>query len=540
MREVKKVIVIGLDGATWDVLMPLVEKNKLPTFKKLMEHGAWGILKSTVPPVTGPSWLVFATSKNPGKLGVYDFFIRDEDDLRLKPIYSKYYKGHSIWDYLGRKGYKVGIVAFPNLYPPYAVNGFMVSGMGAFTDKITYPEELKEEIDEISGGFELVVNCHEPKYDNMDLFLRDLNRLTDKQYKVALNLLKTKEWDFFIYVLSGTDWIQHIMWKHVDKSHPSYDKRNSPKYAKEFEKYFHKLDAFLEKVINQDANILIVSDHGFGPQYQVFNMVKWLENKGYLVRRPVKKGLIEKIMIKLRELLFYDTRFQKFWKYIPNLLANQIDKRLEVQYNIADFIDYDKSVAYCLGHTLCFSGIYINPKIENSDEYKKIKKDIINDLKNLSNDIGKSVEVTVYESEDIYKGDKVKLAPHIIPSINDYGCLILESSFERPLFEDKPYSRRMTGFHKLEGVIIAYGKDIKKGYKMENSKIYDVTPTILHIFGLPISDDMDGKVLMDIFKPDSEPATRKAVYVDSSYYGKTKEEEKVRAKIKKLKLEGKI
>lgn len=533
----KKIIVIGLDGVTWDVLMPLIKKNRLPTFKKLLKNGAYGTLESTIPPVTGPSWLAFSTSKNPGRLGVFDFLIKGEG-FRLKPIYSKYYRGRSIWDYLSNKGYKVGVVTFPALYPPYAINGFMVSGMGAFTEKITYPEELKEEIDKVSDGFEIVVNYHEPQYDNMELFLKDINRLTDKQFETVLHLLKTKDWNLFIYVLSATDWVQHRMWKYIDKSHSQYDKNIAPKYAKEFEKYFQKVDEFLAKLMNFDANLLIISDHGFGPQDQNFNLLKWLEKKGYLVMKGNRVGMEVGIKLKLQKVWTSILKLLKINDYIPNTLEIRIQKALEVSTNVADLIDYNNSVAYCLGHSIAFGAIYINPNIKKSDRYEKIKKKLISDLKNLSDDIGKPVKVTIFEPENIYKGDKVYLAPDIIPSINDYRCLILER-VDKPLFEQKPYSNRHSGFHRLNGIIIAYGKDIKKDYKIENAKIYDITSTILHLFGLPIHNEMDGKVLMDMLEPNSEPAKRKPDHVEPSYYDKS-EEEKIKAKIKKMKLKGKI
>ena len=71
-----KSLILGLDGATWDVIKPLAEEGKLPTLKKLMEEGVWGNLESTIPPVTGPAWVSFATGRNPGKTGVFDFLNR--------------------------------------------------------------------------------------------------------------------------------------------------------------------------------------------------------------------------------------------------------------------------------------------------------------------------------------------------------------------------------------------------------------------------------------------------------------------------------
>ncbi|WP_193383885.1 hypothetical protein [Pyrococcus yayanosii] len=100
--------------------------------------------------------------------------------------------------------------------------------------------------------------------------------------------------------------------------------------------------------------------------------------------------------------------------------------------------------------------------------------------------------------------------------------------------------RRGTPAHRLNGIFLAYGPGIKKGYKIENAKIYDIAPTILHIFGLPIPNDMDGRVLMEIFEEDSEFAKRKPKYVDPSYYEKKQEDEKLKKAIKNLKLKGKL
>ena len=91
---------IGLDGATFDLIKPWAEEGKLPTFKKLMEEGVWGELESTIPPITGPAWLALATGRNPGKTGAIDFMNRRYGSHELEVVNSSYYKGISIWDYL--------------------------------------------------------------------------------------------------------------------------------------------------------------------------------------------------------------------------------------------------------------------------------------------------------------------------------------------------------------------------------------------------------------------------------------------------------
>ena len=80
-------------------------------------------------------------------------------------------------------------------------------------------------------------------------------------------------------------------------------------------------------------------------------------------------------------------------------------------------------------------------------------------------------------------------------------------------------------------LFIAYGDVFKKGEELDGGSLYDTTPTVLHMFDLPIPEDMDGKVLKEIFKEDSEPVQREI------RYQKVGEKEKVKdiiGKIKKL------
>lgn len=74
MKSSEKVMVIGLDGATFDLIKPWAEAGRLPTFKKLLEEGVHGNRKSTIPYATIPAWPSSATGCNPGKHGFYDFF----------------------------------------------------------------------------------------------------------------------------------------------------------------------------------------------------------------------------------------------------------------------------------------------------------------------------------------------------------------------------------------------------------------------------------------------------------------------------------
>ncbi|WP_148236234.1 alkaline phosphatase family protein [Pyrococcus yayanosii] len=193
MSSAQKLLIIGLDGATWDVLMPLINEGNLSTLERLVKKGSYGVLGSTIPPVTGGAWLSLATGKTPGKTGIIDFLNRKDATQKLYPTSSSDFKGHSFWDYLSKAGKKVGIFNYPMLFPPYKVNGFMISGLGSSPDDdITYPLSLKKELEQAAGKYEIYVDYHNKKYEDLDLFISDLNRFLDRFEKWVYYWLKIK------------------------------------------------------------------------------------------------------------------------------------------------------------------------------------------------------------------------------------------------------------------------------------------------------------------------------------------------------------
>ncbi|MBE8540564.1 alkaline phosphatase family protein [Geoglobus acetivorans] len=536
MVDSQKLLIIGLDGATWDILIPLINQKKLPTLEELLRNGSYGVLESTIPPVTGGAWLSLATGKTPGKTGVIDFLNRKDEGYKLHPATSSDFKGHSFWDYLSKANKKVGIFNYPMLFPPYKVNGFMISGLGSSPDdEVSYPQSLKKELEKIESPYEIYVDYHNKKYENLDLFIYDLNEFLSKFEKWVQYLVENEEWDLLFLVFSVTDWMQHIIWRHIDENHPMFDPETSPRYKDEFVKFWQRIDRILGNILNmlsEDTIVFLASDHGFGPNDQTFNLAKWLVSKGYMVRiRDVKK-FIKKYAYKIATIVAKTP--------VRRLFSAETRKSVgdALKTSIVDEIDIEKSKAFCLRHTIPFGAIYINANSEK--ERDEIKARLIHDLKNLSKDIGKEVEVQIYEPKRLYSGEKVNLLPDIIFTINDWRCVIIEDNFDRPLFEEKPFSTRHTGAHRLNGIFLAYGLGIKKGHKIERAKIYDIAPTILHIFGLPIPNDMDGRVLMEIFEEDSELAKREPKYINPSYYERKQEDEKLKKAIKSLKLKGRI
>ncbi len=141
-----KILTLGIDGGSWDIINRGVKESKLPTFKHLIESGVHGTLRSTIPPRTSPAVPAFITGKNRGKLGIYSF-IKDSKTGRI--ITSLDIKESALWDILSENNIRCCVVGVPLTYPAREINGIMISGPplpGSDCD-FTWPRNLKSEID---------------------------------------------------------------------------------------------------------------------------------------------------------------------------------------------------------------------------------------------------------------------------------------------------------------------------------------------------------------------------------------------------------
>jgi len=136
-----KLLVIGLDGATFDVILPLIGKNELKTLKKIMDDGVYGELRSAIPPISGPAWASFMTGLSPGSHGIFGFVDynpqRYDGFIRGSLVTSGSLAGSTFFDVLDSSGYKIGAITVPMTYPPWVINGVMISGYPCpYTEKI--------------------------------------------------------------------------------------------------------------------------------------------------------------------------------------------------------------------------------------------------------------------------------------------------------------------------------------------------------------------------------------------------------------------
>ncbi|MFT5734803.1 MAG: putative AlkP superfamily phosphohydrolase/phosphomutase [Planctomycetota bacterium] len=138
---------IGWDGATYDLVDPLVKAGKLPNLAELMASGRSADLESTAIPISSAAWTTATTGKEPGETGIYSFLQPVPDSYDVRVVSAQDNHGIPIWRTLVARGHQVIVWGVPLTWPPEPVRGVMVSGMLSPLDGVwAHPPELAEEL----------------------------------------------------------------------------------------------------------------------------------------------------------------------------------------------------------------------------------------------------------------------------------------------------------------------------------------------------------------------------------------------------------
>lgn len=538
-----KIIIIGIDGATWDILKPWIEQDELPALKKIMDSGVHGDLECTIPPLTPPGWTSAFTGTNPGKHNIFDFFTNDGYEKKL--VTSRDRKARAIWQILDDK--KHIVINVPQTYPPEEINGIMISGMGTpdLKSNFTYPLELKEQI--TSMGYMLDYEDLLDYNNDKDIYVNSIKEMIIKRTNVATHLMKNHEWDVFTLVYVATDRIQHFFWKYMDPKNPAYNNPESKKYRNAIFDTYKQLDKSIENVldgVDENVTTLIFSDHGFGPIYHDVYLNNYFKELGLLdIKHDNKSSILQKIGFTQDTIINIGNYLGKLgFSNLVRFVYAKTKKQLYLNMGMR-YIDWSKTTA-CFS-SLSGQSIRLNLKGREPDgtveqkDYDKTIELIIKKLYELEDPAtNEKIVDKVYRRKDVYSGPYAKHADDLIVKMKS-GYVLQENFGEKLVMPSKQGPADRSGDHRINGIFLINGNSIKINSKIKNARIIDLAPTILHMFGTPIPRDMDGRVLTEIFREDSEMAQREIVYEED----KTKTEndrDALKNRIGKLKQKRKI
>ncbi len=279
----KQLVIIGLDG-----LDPLVLKlllDHLPTFKRLMENGSWGMLTSCDPPITVPAWTAMSTGKTPGELGIYGFTNKKVGSYETFLPDSSAVTAMRAWDYLAASGLSSIILAMPQTAPARPINGLMFAEQLARHKQplSTWPPQLAKEAALLAGG-QYVADTFSHRQGSIEHLFSEAKENTNSIFTLAQNLAKKHFWHLLWLVIMAPDRIQHAALPKILTSNNLAQSKVGAYY-----RYLDKkLSQFIKK-LPQEAPILILSDHGTRPCLGSFWLNRFLYQKGLLKLKHVPK-----------------------------------------------------------------------------------------------------------------------------------------------------------------------------------------------------------------------------------------------------------
>ena len=516
-------LIIGIDGATFDLIEPWIRQGKLPTFKRLLQSGCHGRLESTKPPVTAPAWTTFMTGKNPGKHGLYNFVEPVPDSYEMRYTNTRSRLASSIWRILGDAGKRVGVINVPMTYPPEPVNGFMISGMDApeNSKKITHPPGLFTELLKVFGkvGRQLIHLGYLKTDSQKDRLLAELEKIDDHYLRMTMYLLDRHPVNAAMVVFTSSDTVQHFFWHDMDKKHPRHDPEKAGKYGDAILEVYRRMDEIISKLtarLSDDAALIVMSDHGFqGTSTKSLRLNTYLEQLGVLRFKQTSQSGHRALFhqaVKLADGILRKTltptQKAKVASWFP-----QLRRKWEAQSTGLSHIDWPKTRAYAYEALALPLGIWINRKetkpegtVFTDEEYEHLIEYLTRKLCDLKDPLtGAPLIRRVYRKTELYTGPHLDFAPDLIPSWWEGTTFESKPSFAGKKTaqiveyngDDEPVGGEWSGTHSLSGLLILEGKPFHQNKTLENANIADIAPTLCYLLGVPVLEDMDGLILLD-------------------------------------------
>ncbi|KXB07193.1 hypothetical protein AKJ52_00770 [candidate division MSBL1 archaeon SCGC-AAA382C18] len=496
---VNDLLLLGVDGGSLKIVKEMVEEGELPTFEMLLENGVYGALESTIPPITKPAWPSMFTGLNPASLGAVDHLTLDEKYEEV--LKSPDWRGQFFWDFLNEEGIKTGIVNPPRVGKVYELNGFMVSGLTEKGD--VFPKDFQ--IDQN------VKPLGEAKSNSQRISLL-LENLEEKK-NILLSLIP-KDWNMLLFVINETDYVSHFAddWRPVRE-------------------VYRKVDELLSEVLDEihECNLLMASDHGIKKirkRVYVNEMLKQMN----LLRKS--EGSAEKLLPKIVE-LSRKILGKGFLQTVSNSLPFVKGWEVKSMMSLGN-IDMQNTQMFGYGMRAgSYARLWINSEEKFTDgivkkrDVESVKKKFREKATNL--DSSEDFIEKIYKGPEVYAGKTERWIPDLIVKLSK-DCVEDYKLAGNIASDEKGFA------HDLHGIFMGYGPDIDSHREVENPKIYDIAPTILHALETPVPNSMEGRVLTEIFEKGTEPYTREIKYRKEI----EKEREKVRKEIESLKREGKI
>lgn len=490
----RSLLVIGLDGATFDLLEPWAAAGELPTFQHLLREGAWGRLRTVPNTDTAPAWVSFATGLGPANHGLFHELDWDAGRRTLRPVRGGDRLGAAIWGRASAAGRRVVAINVPFSYPAEPINGVMIAGIdapGPRAPGLCQPPGFLQRLERAAGPYRIDSAISQAiKSGQPDVGLASAYAVA-ALHTAALRLaLADGPCDLAILVYSVPDEMQHFFWRQMRAG------RGPQRHA--IRDGYRFIDRTLGELLAErgpGTTLIVFSDHGFGPICATPELLAgWLRAHGFLrdlppARRPWPQQIAQGAYGVLRQTLGEPAK-QALRRALPALRD-----RVESDVRFAG-IDWSASRAF-VGSSpweiwINTRGREPNGTVNPGPEYDRVCDELLAALRAWRDPQGRPRVRAAYRREEVYTGQLLHLAPDITIEWDVAAA---------PDPESLPGNMsRFDADHQPEGVLLAYGPGIAPGRHIQGARLVDLAPTIMHLLGIADGLPSDGRVLTEIFR----------------------------------------
>jgi len=461
-----KLLIIGLDGATWKVIDPLLKDGRLPNLAHLVENGTRCVSTAVKPALSPIVWTSLASGKRPEKHGVTHFF-DTANSVRCRRL----------WDILERPDRPIGLFAWPVTWPPRPAYGFIVPSLFARA-KDTFPAELgfvKDLEEGLNKGWaerfrlmstamrhglrpatvarmaKYVIGQKLGNYDDMDRFARQRFLKLYIHLDIYEFLVRKYNPYFTSFYLNQTDAFSHRFWRYYEPHlFPDVTEAGVKRYGDVIPRVYEMADRTvgrLLKLADKDTLIAVVSDHGFEATDAVTEGSKFCG-------RILGHRLLEMLNLTGQA------------SYVNHRAWIVVKLSREANHRRAEILDLMSKV-----------------------RVRELSAPLLDVIEDHTGEIGLKIHNRIH----LY-GDDVDLNTLHIDYLDESGPFL---DLVQP-----DYDKRASGVHHPDGIAIFYGPGVRPGGRVAQASVLDVTPTLLALLGMPIGRDMDGRVLTEAIVPE--------------------------------------
>jgi len=489
-----KILVIGLDAATMDLVEPWAAAGHLPALERLMSEGTSARLLSTPNMHSASAWTSILTGLNPGRHGLFVFSDRDFETGKQVFFKGGDRTGELLSKHLSRNGLTSGFLNVPMTYPAACEpGGFMVSGLDApsLDEKAFCPPELRNELFARFPNYRYAPDGlgELMKAGRIKQAIAEWLKLIEIQTAAAEYLLTTRPVDFFMTVFTASDWAGHNLWDQTEST------------SNALLEIYRALDVAVARLLDHtdDAtHVYVISDHGMGRHTGAsYRLAQWLEEKAYMVRRDSSKArsaVIDAGRKAARGLLPVSVR-----ERVKAGIGRERVEKLQAAEKDSFYssIDWQQTLAYTEPgrHVININLEGRNANgIVRQEQYNAVCSRMIGDLEGWTDRKGNKVVDHVARCDDVYSGPFTARASDLYVYWNP------SAEAGEPPDEVRARGFWWTGDHRLEGILICRGPGIRQKNKIDSPTVYDFFPTIAFAAGLPVPDGLDGRVINGAFE----------------------------------------